>query len=42
MTVPTWFEDLPVLGNLPLAESVAKLREVDENLTWMPSTYLSM
>ena len=40
MTVPTWFEDLPVLGKLPLAESVAKLREVDENLTWLRPAHI--
>ena len=30
MTTSTWFDDVPVLGNLPREEAVAKLRELGE------------
>ena len=31
MTASIWFDDLPVLGKLPLVQAAAKLREVGEN-----------
>jgi hypothetical protein len=30
MTTSTWFDDLPVLGELPSAQAIEKLRELDE------------
>jgi len=31
MSSPTWFDDVPVLGKLPLDKAAAKLREMGEN-----------
>src|SRR5512139_1485755 len=31
MTLPSWFDDLPVLGKLPPAAAAAKLRELGED-----------